>query len=111
MSITGRRAEVGADRMTWTAPVVLFCVGTFFFWSSLYVYVPVLSVYARSKGASLTLAGLVVSAYGLTQLLTRIPIGFFSDVLGQRKPFVLVGFVAVSVITPIYNLVGQAGKL
>jgi MFS family permease len=57
----------------------------------------VLSVYAKSLGASYALAALVVSAYGLTQLLTRIPIGFVSDLHGRRKPFVLVGLVAAIV--------------
>ena len=77
--------------------VILFCVGTFFFWAGLYVYVPVLSVYAKAMGASLAVVGLVVSAYGLTQLLTRIPIGFASDLIGRRKPFIYGGFVAVAV--------------
>lgn len=77
--------------------IALFCVGTFFFWAALYVYVPVLSVYAKSLGASYGLAALVVSSYGLTQLITRIPIGFFSDFYGRRKPFVLVGLVAAVV--------------
>ncbi len=76
--------------------IILFCVGTFFFWSALYVYVPVLSVYAKSLGASNALAALVVSAYGLTQLLARIPIGFVSDLYGRRKPFVLAGLVAAA---------------
>jgi len=80
-----------------SATIILFCVGTFFFWSALYVYVPVLSVYAKSLGASYALAALVVSAYGLTQVLTRIPIGFVSDLYGRKKPFVLAGLVAAIV--------------
>ena len=54
-------------------------------------------MYAKSLGASYGLAALVVSSYGLTQLITRIPIGFFSDFYGRRKPFVLVGLVAAVV--------------
>ena len=79
-----------------TSQVIFFCVGTFFLWAGMYVYVPVLSVYAKSMGASLTVVGLVVSAYGLTQLLTRIPIGFSSDLIGRRKPFIYGGLVAVA---------------
>lgn len=99
MSILSRQAQGGdsesvVERGGERSSVVLFCIGTFLFWAALYVYVPVLSVYAKSMGASLSLAGLVVSAYGLTQLLTRIPIGFFSDVVGRRKPFVVAGLVA-----------------
>ena len=91
----GRGNEKGSGGPSlWSRTVILFVVGTFFFWSALYVYVPVLSVYAKSLGASHALAALVVSSYGLTQLLTRIPIGFVSDLYGRRKPFVLVGLVA-----------------
>lgn len=77
-----------------TASIVLFCLGTFLFWSSLYVYVPVLSVYAQSLGAPLSLVGLVVGMYGAIQLVIRVPLGFASDRLGQRKPFILFGMVA-----------------
>jgi MFS family permease len=36
---------------------------------------------------------LVVGAYGLSQLLVRIPLGFWSDRIGRRRPFVLAGVV------------------
>ena len=74
--------------------LVVFGLGTFLFWSSLYVYVPVLSVYARTLGAPLTLVGLVVGIYGATQMIIRIPIGLASDLIGRRRPFILAGLVA-----------------
>jgi MFS family permease len=83
-----RTGSVGA------ASIALFCLGTFLFWSSLYVYVPVLSVYAQSLGAPLSLVGLVVGMYGAVQLVVRVPLGFWSDRLGRRKPFILFGMVA-----------------
>jgi MFS family permease len=62
------------------------------FWMSLYVYVPVLPVYAADeKGASLKIVGLIVASYGLSQLLLRVPCGFWSDRLRKRKPFVALG--------------------
>jgi MFS family permease len=64
------------------------------FWTSLYVYVPVLPTYARSLGASLGVVGLVVGAYGFSQLVLRIPIGLGSDRWGRRKPFLLGGMLA-----------------
>ena len=64
------------------------------FWMSLYVYVPVLPTYARDLGASLGMVGLVVGAYGLTQLLLRIPIGVWSDRVARRKPFLIGGMLA-----------------
>lgn len=61
---------------------------------SLYVYVPVLPTYARDLGASLGMVGLIVGAYGLTQLLLRIPIGVWSDRVARRKPFLIGGMLA-----------------
>ncbi len=72
----------------------LLLVGVPLFWSSLYIYNSYLSVYARSLGASLSLVGIIVSAYGFTQLVLRIPVGIASDRLGRRKPFVLAGALA-----------------
>jgi MFS family permease len=84
----------------------LLLVGIPLFWSSWYVYNAYLSVYARSLGASLSLVGIIVGAYGFTQLVLRIPIGVVSDRLGRRKPFVLLGTIigalscAVMLIAP-----------
>lgn len=37
------------------------------------------------------MAGMVVGSYGFTQMLLRIPVGFFSDRLRRRKPFLIAG--------------------
>ena len=71
--------------------ILLFCAVTFFFWTALYLYVPILPVYAQSLGASLSMVGVVIASYALPQLLLRIPIGVWSDALGRRKPFVAGG--------------------
>jgi len=70
----------------------LILIGTVFFWSALYIYVPILSPYAEYLGGSLTVIGLVVASYGFTQLLFRLPVGAWSDSAGRRKSFVLSGF-------------------
>src|SRR5450756_652018 len=67
------------------------------YWSSMYVYVPTLSVYAENLGASLSLVGMIVAAYGFPQLIVRIPLGIWSDRIGLRKPFILAG-VATSAL-------------
>lgn len=69
-------------------------VSTVLYWTSLYLYVPILAPYAEHKGATLKVVGLVVSAYGLAQLLLRIPLGMSCDRLGRRKPFLVFGFMA-----------------
>lgn len=65
-----------------------------FFWASIYVFVPIMAPYAEHRGASLQTVGWLVSAYGLAQLLLRIPVGIWSDRLRTRRPFVEFGFLA-----------------
>ena len=71
-------------------------VATFFYWASLYVYVPILPVYAQRLGASMTMVGVVLGAYGATQLILRIPLGLWSDSVGRRRPFVAAGFLGAA---------------
>lgn len=72
----------------------LFQAGNLCFWLSLYYYVPTLPNYARDLGAPLTVVGTMLSAYGVVQLLLRIPTGVASDWWGRRKPVFIGGLVA-----------------
>jgi MFS family permease len=65
-----------------------------FFWFAHYTYVPILTPYAEHLGGSFGLIGFVVSAYGFSQLVLRLPLGIYSDRIGRRKPFVVVGLFA-----------------
>jgi predicted MFS family arabinose efflux permease len=71
----------------------LFYLCTLLYWSGVYIYMPILSPYAKKIGGSLQAVGLVMGAYGLSQLILRVPLGLWSDRLRRRKPFVLLGFV------------------
>lgn len=77
--------------------LLFFGAVTFFYWVALYMYTPILPVYAQSLGASLSVVGTVVAAYGLPQLLLRIPLGVWTDVVSRRKPLVAGGIVMTSV--------------
>ena len=94
------KAIAGRDTQedTWRAPPgyarPVFLAVTALYWLSLYFYVPILSPYVEHQGGTLRMAGLVVSAYGLAQLLLRIPLGMLSDRLGRRRPFLALGFAA-----------------
>lgn len=74
--------------------IPIFLAVTALFWASLYTYVPILSPYAQDMGASLGMVGLIVAAYGLSQLLLRIPTGIISDRRGARRPFIIIGHLA-----------------
>lgn len=81
--------------------IILFSIVTFFFWASLYLYVPILPVYAQSTGASLTVVGTIVAAYAIPQMLFRIPIGILFDAINRRK-FLIAGGI-------VMNCVGALG--
>ncbi|MDG1840534.1 MAG: MFS transporter [Dehalococcoidia bacterium] len=76
--------------------IVLSTTAIFFFWMSLYFYVPFLPIHTLELGASNTVLGIVIASYAIGQMLLRIPVGVMSDLLGRRKPFVLIAFIASS---------------
>lgn len=78
----------------------LFYAVTMLYWFTIYTYVPLLSPYVRSLGGSLTMSGIVIGAYGFSQMLLRIPLGIWSDRLQVRKPFI-VGSIVVGTISSI----------
>jgi MFS family permease len=71
--------------------IVMFCGVTFFYWAATYLYQPILSVYAKSIGASLSMVGIIVAAYGIPQLLFRIPIGVWFDSVNRKKSLIALG--------------------
>ncbi|MDZ7661295.1 MFS transporter [Thiohalophilus sp.] len=59
----------------------------------LFMILPVFTLYAHElHGYTLTLAGLALGIYGLTQALLQIPLGMLSDRIG-RKPVILGGLL------------------
>jgi len=57
----------------------------------LFMVLPVLVIFASEyEGASATLIGIAIGAYGLTQALLQLPFGVWSDRIG-RKPVILIG--------------------
>ncbi|NMB25805.1 MAG: MFS transporter [Firmicutes bacterium] len=70
---------------------LLFAVVAILYWFAIYIYVPILPTYVTYLGGTLKMVGLVVGSYGLVQMLIRIPLGIWSDRIGKRKVFVIVG--------------------
>jgi predicted MFS family arabinose efflux permease len=83
------------------------------YWFSLYSYGSVLSNHASSLGADALMIGTIAGSYGIAQILLRIPVGFLSDRVQNRKYFIGAGilFCLVSGVglglspTPEYMLV------
>jgi len=79
-------------------------VVSFLLWLPHFVYVPILSPYMVSIGGSYAFIGIILSSYGLMQLLCRLPIGIFSDLVNLRKPFIVFGMVISTISCFIYLL-------
>ncbi|WP_446898321.1 MFS transporter [Clostridium sp. LBM24168] len=61
------------------------------FWFSQYVYIPYQTPYLLSIGVATSFVGIVVGAYGLSQMLLRMPIGIMADRKGHHKLFIIIG--------------------
>ena len=62
----------------------------------MFVILPVFALWAEQRpGWTLTLAGIAMGAYGLTQALLQIPFGWLSDRHG-RKPIIYFGLVVLA---------------
>ncbi len=104
--VSEEMAQVAGQRATRR----LLFIGIPVFWSSWYIYDAYFPNYARDLGASFALLGLIVAAYGLTQLLLRIPLGVACDRLGVRKPFVLAG-AAIGALSSVVLLLAPQPML
>jgi predicted MFS family arabinose efflux permease len=63
----------------------------------LFMVMPVMALYAENyEAATPALIGLAIGAYGLTQALLQIPLGWASDRIG-RKPIIITGLILFAV--------------
>ena len=89
---SNREPAISSVKQSPTRYIVTVAVATYFFWISLYLYVPVLPLHAQELGANLEMVGIIIASYAIGQLLLRIPIGVGSDIVG-RKPFAVAALV------------------
>lgn len=89
----------------------LYIVVTFFYWVSLYLYLPTLPTYAQSKSESLALVGTILAQYGLWQAIIRLPMGIAADWVGRRKPFIVAGLFLSGLGAYVMGSASGAGGL
>ncbi len=75
--------------------IAITIVIVFLYWVALYLFVPTLPVYVKSKVNDLAMVGVVLSMYGLWQIFARMPSGIVSDWIGWRRPDILLGMALV----------------
>lgn len=67
-----------------------------FLWMSMYSYVPTLPAYAISLGATAVVVGAIGGAYGVMQIILRVPLGIMLDKTGKDKLLMLIGFAVLA---------------
>ena len=65
------------------------------FWFSQYVYIPYQTPYLTACQVSSGFVGIVIGAYGMTQMLMRVPAGLTADRSGNHKRMLIAGQISV----------------
>jgi MFS family permease len=86
---------------------LVFIGVTILYWMTLYVYMPILTPYLEFKGLTLSLIGLVLGSYGMTQILIRFPLGIWSDKVQKRRPFIMLGLLTGALSCLLFILPGS----
>lgn len=87
----------------WTKSFIMLMVGNLFVFMSFQMLIPTLPPYIKSLGASGLEIGLVTTLFSIGAVLSRPFIGFMLE-YKARKPLVLIGALALLLITIIYPL-------
>src|SRR6186997_758469 len=87
---------MAALRSSRAAAVALVTFATFTDIIAYSIAMPVLPDLTRKLGASPTMVGLLFASFGVTALLTAIPMGVVSDRVGRQGPLV-GGFVGLAI--------------
>ena len=64
------------------------------FWFAQYVYIPCQTPYLTAQAVTSSMIGLIVGAYGVSQMLARMPVGVMADIASKHKWFILCGAVS-----------------
>lgn len=75
---------------------VLF-MAVIFFWFAQYVYIPFQTPYLTSVKTGADFIGIIVGAYGISQMALRLPVGVFADSSNRHKLFIMIGGAASAV--------------
>ena len=73
----------------------LFLTVVRLFWFSQYIFVPFLTPHLAALGAAASMSGVILGAYGFSQLVLRIPVSVSEDCTGRHRLFMLGGLTAL----------------
>ncbi len=75
----------------------LFFLVVTLFWFAQYIFVPFLTPHLAAMGVAASLSGVILGAYGFSQLVLRIPVSVSEDCLGRHRLFMTSGLLSVVV--------------
>jgi MFS family permease len=90
---------------------VLFFLMSLLFFMSISAFDPFISAFATDIGIAPAVVGGIVGVAGLASLITRLPVGVFSDMLLKRKLFIQVGLLITIVCWSIAFIYPSATTL
>lgn len=61
------------------------------FWFAQYIYIPFQTPFLTLCNISSSFIGIVVGAYGISQMLFRMPVGILADTANHHKLFIIIG--------------------
>jgi len=73
----------------------LFLAVVTLFWFAQYIFVPFLTPHLAAMGVAASLSGVIIGAYGFSQLILRIPVSISEDCLGRHRLYMSCGLLAV----------------
>ncbi len=75
----------------------LFLAVVTLFWFAQYIFVPFLTPHLAAMGVAASVSGVILGAYGFSQLVLRIPVSVSEDCLGRHRLYMGCGLLAVVV--------------
>lgn len=87
---------------------VLLSVIVILFWFAQYIYIPFQTPFLRLCNVTSSFIGIVIGAYGITQMLFRMPVGILADTADYHKLFIIIGTLSsgIASIIRIFTLNG-----
>lgn len=82
-------------------------IAVIFFWIAMYVYIPYQTTYLKEIGTANNQIGIIVGAYGISQMLLRFPVGVMADRKNYHKRFILLGGAAAAAASVFRIFVGN----
>lgn len=77
------------------------------FWFAQYVYIPFQTPYLTGIGISSKMVGTIIGAYGISQMLLRLPVGVLADYRNHHKLFIILGGTAAGIASVFRFLLGN----